>query len=503
MAEFISTLGAGTAVIAILAALAFFFFVYMIAKMFRKVGPNEALIVYGWGGTQIVTGGGKVVLPMIQSAQQLSLELMSFDVSPAQHFYTVQGVAVDVEAVAQIKVRSDHDSIKTAAEQFLSKDMMEREGLIRLVMEGHLRGIVGQLTIEQIVKEPEMVSEKVRSTCAMDLSKMGLELVSFTLKEVRDQNHYITNMGIPDVTRIKRDADVAAAEAERDTTIKRAIYMREAAQAKAQADMERVQAETASAAKQAEAIRDLEVKKADYAAIVAKQKAQSDKAYDIQSNIMQQQVMAEEVKVERIQREEQIKVQDAEILRRERELTAQVLKPAETERLKIQQLAEGEKQRLSLEAAGRAEARRIEAQGEADAIRSVGLADADAILARGQAEAEAMRLKADAYAEYTQAAIIDKLLSGLPELARAMSEPLRNVDKITVVSTGNGNSTGMDKVTADVATMVAQVPALFETLSGVNLKEYMQSLPQLSEKGPVATRAKILNPEKELPGSTS
>lgn len=500
MAALIAQLGAGLVVlIAFAAAISLIVVLYIMARLYRKVGPNEALIVYGRGGTRIVTGGGKIVIPLLQEARHLSLELMSFDVAPAQNFYTSQGVAVDVEAVTQIKVKSDPESIRTAAEQFLNKDPIEREGLLKLVMEGHLRGIIGQLTVEQIVKEPEMVSEKVRSTCAEDLVKMGLELISFTIKEVRDNSRYIENMGIPDVARIKRDADVAAAEAERDTTIKRAIYMREAAQAKAQADMERVQAETASAANQAEYIRDLEVKKADYAAVVGKQKAQSDKAYDIQANIMQQQVAAEQVKIERVQREEQIKVQEAEILRRERELTATVLKVAEMERQKIQQLAEAERQKLSLEAAGRAEARRIEAEGEADAIRSVGLAEAEAIKAKGQAEAEAMNLKANAYNEYNQAAVVDKIITALPEIVRAVSEPLKNVDKITVVSTGNGSSTGMDKVTGDIAKMVSQVPAIVESLSGVSIQDFLKQVPQLGEKK-VSGRGGILQAGNE-PGS--
>src|SRR3981189_2563312 len=183
------------------------------ARLYRKAGPDEALIVYGLGGTRVVKGHGTLVFPMVQICRELSLELMSFDVAPQQDLYTKQGVAVTVEAVAQIKVRSDRESILTAAEQFLTKAPPQREGLIRLVMEGHLRGIIGQLTVEQIVKEPEMVGERMRATCAEDISKMGLEVISFTIKEVRDKNDYITNMGRPDIARIKRDADVAAAAA--------------------------------------------------------------------------------------------------------------------------------------------------------------------------------------------------------------------------------------------------------------------------------------------------
>src|ERR1700729_2499815 len=260
------------------------------ARMYRKAGPNEALIVYGIRGPRVITGHGTMIFPMVENCRELSLELMSFDVAPQQDLYTNQGVAVTVEAVAQIKVRSDQPSILTAAEQFLSKNPQQREGLIRLVMEGHLRGIIGQLTVEQIVKEPEMVGERMRNTCAGDMSKMGLEVVSFTIKEVRDKNEYISNMGRTDIARIKRDAEMATADAERDTAIKRATAMRESAVAKAQADQERVIAETASATRQAEAQRDLEIKKAEYAEQSRRQQASADKAYELQTNVMLQQV---------------------------------------------------------------------------------------------------------------------------------------------------------------------------------------------------------------------
>src|SRR6266498_257641 len=347
---------AGVWVIAGLLVLSVIFLMSMFAKLFRKAGPHEALVVYGFRGTRIVKGRGAVIFPMIENARLLSLELMSFDVAPQQDLYTKQGVAVTVEAVAQIKVKSDPESIQTAAEQFLTKTDQEREGLIRLVMEGHLRGIIGQLTVEEIVKQPEMVADRMRSTCADDMNKMGLEVVSFTIKEVRDKNEYITNMGRPDVARIKRDADVATAEAERDTAIKRAVASRESAVAKAQADQERVLAETLSQAKQAESQRDLEVKKAEYLELVKKQQAQADKTYEIQTNIMQQQVRAEEVKIHQVEKEHEVLVQDAEILRRDRELTATVLKQVEFERRRIETLAGAEKQRMVMEAEGKAAA---------------------------------------------------------------------------------------------------------------------------------------------------
>jgi flotillin len=462
-----------TIVIALLMILAVLFLMAMFAKLFRKAGPHEAIIVYGFRGTRVVKGRGTVIFPMVESARGLSLELMSFDVAPKQDLYTRQGVAVTVEAVAQIKVKSDPESILTAAEQFLTKSPEEREGLIRLVMEGHLRGIIGQLTVEEIVKQPEMVGERMRSTCADDMNKMGLEVISFTIKEVRDKNEYITNMGRPDVARIKRDADVASAEAERDTAIKRAQASREAAIAQAQADQERVTAQTASQAKQAESQRDLEVKKAEYLEMVKKQQAQADKAYEIQGNVMQQQVRAEEVTIHQVEKEHEVKVQKAEVERREYELIATVLKAAEYERKRIEMLAEAEKSRTM-----------IEADGKAASIRAQGEAEAEIIFKKGEAEAKAMNVKAEAYQQFNQAAIIDKLITNMPEVVRALAAPLANVDKITIVSTGNGSSTGMHKITGDITEMAAQIPALFETLSGMPLSDLFAKVRMIGDAAP-------------------
>ncbi len=443
----------------------------LMARMYRKAGPNEAIIRYGYGGPKVIIGHGAMILPMVQHTKSLSLELMSFDVAPSQDLYTKQGVAVTVEAVAQIKVRSDMESIMTAAEQFLSKTPAERDGLIRLVMEGHLRGIIGQLTVEQIVKEPEMVGERMRATCAEDMSKMGLVVVSFTIKEVRDKNEYITNMGLPDIARIRRDAQIAMAEAERDTAIRRAIALREAAVAKSSADQERVLAETMSLAKQAEAQRDLDVQKAQFAEAAQKQQAQADKAYELQTNVMQQKVIAEQVRVVQIEKEAQVKVQEAEILRNEKELIATVLKKSEIEAQRIGNMANAEKARTVAEAEGRAQA-----------IRTQGEAEASIIFQKGEAEAKAMNIKAEAYQEWSQAAVVDKLISNMAEVVRAMAEPLNKIDKITIVSTGDGKGVGASKLTGEMTEIAAQVPALFEALSGMKMSDLMANIKQMGSR---------------------
>src|SRR5258708_7038823 len=306
-------------------------------RLLRKVGPNQALIVYGAvpGGTKVITGGSKFVVPLYQRAQEFSLELMSFDVAPRQVLYTSQGVAVNVEAVTQIKVRSDDESIKVAAEQFLSKSQDERENLIRLVMEGHLRGIVGQLTVEDLVKDPESRGAKMLGTVTPDMQKMGLAVISFTIKDVRDENDYITNMGRPQIVENRKQADIATALTQRDTQIQQANATREAAIARSKADQERVKAETESHALQAEAQRNLALKKATFDAAVKKQQATADKAYDIQANVTQQQVVTEAVRVTEVEKNAQIKMQQAEIQRLEVELQATIQKAAEAERRRI------------------------------------------------------------------------------------------------------------------------------------------------------------------------
>src|SRR5579885_2021556 len=468
-----------------------------IGRLLRKVGPNQALIVYGAGGTKVITGGSHFVIPLYQRAQDFSLELMSFDVAPSQDLYTTQGVAVNVEAVTQIKVRSDEESVKTAAEQFLSKRQEEREALIRLVMEGHLRGIVGQLTVEDLVKDPENVGAKMLKTVTPDMEKMGLEVISFTIKDVRDKNDYISNMGRPQIAQIRKQADIAAALAPRDTQIQQANASREAAVAKAQADQERVKAEAESMALQAESQRNLALKKAAFDAEVKKQQAAADKAYDIQANVTQQQVVAEAVRVTEVEKQAQIKVQQAEIQRRELELQATIQKAAEAERRRIETVAEAERQRLILEAQGQADGAKAKGLGEAEAararglaeaevIRARGLAEAEVIRAKGEAEADAMKVKAAAYHEYNQAAVLDKLLTNMPEVVRAIAEPLSKVDKVTIVSTGGGNGTngglGASRLTGDIVNMVAQVPALFELLSGTPIGDLMNRVPALSNQ---------------------
>lgn len=481
------------------------------ASIYKQVPPNKALIVYGWGGTHIVTGGGRLVIPVFQGSQQLSLELMSFDVAPEQDLYTSQGVAVNVEAVTQIKVKNDLESIRTSAEQFLNKTAQEREDLIKLVMEGHLRGIVGQLTVEDIVKKPEEVASLVLKNVSEDLSKMGLSIISFTIKKVTDEQDYIKNMGRPDVARIKLAAEVVEAEAARDIAGKKAEAMRQAAEAQAAADQARVFAQAASETKQAEAVRDLNIKKAEYDREVNQKKAVAEKAYEISSNQAEQQAVAEKVKIAQVEKAEQIRLQELEVQRRELELQSTMIKQSDAEKRRIEIMADAEAGRQVREAQGRAEAAKAEAEAarlsgqaeadvakakgtaEAEIARARGQAEADVVAAKGAAEAAAMQQRADAYANYNQAAILDRVLASLPEMAQAFAESLAKVDKITIVSTGDGKGAGgASALTGEVAKMIAQVPTVVESLTGIDVGDLIRRVPNASgEKAaqPIAVEA--------------
>ncbi|MHC4861046.1 MAG: flotillin family protein, partial [Planctomycetota bacterium] len=410
-----------------------------------------------------------------------SLELLTLDVKTPE-VYTKLGVPVIVDGVAQIKTKGDDVSIAVAAEQYLSKGKNEVTRIALQTLEGHLRAILGTMTVEEIYQNRDTFAAKVQEVAAGDMANMGLHIVSFTIRDIRDNQGYLDALGKPRTAAVKRDAVIGQAEADRDATIK-----------SAQANQEGQTAKYAADTKIAESNRDYEMQLADYQAAVNQKKADADLAYDLQRFKTSQAVKKEEIAVEVVDKQERIKVQEQEILRREKELDASVIKPAEAERLKVQALAEAEKYKLETEAEGDGQAAKargfaaadvVKAQGQADAEASKarGLAEADVIRAQGESEALAMKKKADSWKQYSEAAVIQMFIDTLPELARAIAEPLSKTDKITIVSTGGeGGGAGASKVTRDVADIVAQLPPVIESLSGIQLKELVSRVPGLRD----------------------
>jgi flotillin len=471
------------ALVAVAAVILFFAFVYAMAKRYAKVGPNEVLIISGRGkggrGFRIVQGGGTFIWPIVERAEVLSLELMTLDVKTPE-VYTVIGVPVLVDGVAQIKVKGDVESIATAAEQFLSKDQAEIMRIALQTVEGHLRAILGTMTVEEIYKNRDAFAQRVQEVAATDMANMGLEIVSFTLRDIRDSEGYLDALGKPRTAQVKRDAIVGQAEADRDAMIKSAQASQAGQEAKFIADT-----------KIAEAQRDFESKRAAYQATVNQAKAQADLAYDLQKFKTTQAVKAEEVQVQVIEKERQIDVQEKEILRRAKELEATVQRPADAERYRIQQLAEAERFRKENTAAGEGAAARLmgegdgkaleaKGRGEAAAIEARGLAEAQAIRARGLAEAEAMEKKAAAWKAYNEAAIAQMLIEKLPELARAIAEPLARIDRIVLINNGPGDAQGIgaSRISREVVDVLAQLPAAVEAVTGQNFKDLLANLPR-------------------------
>jgi flotillin len=453
------------------------------SSRYKKVGPNEVLVISGrkhaaldpvtgektMRNYRIVKGGGAFIWPVLERVDDLSLEIMTIDVITPK-VYTIQGVPITVDGVAQVKIRGDDISIATASEQVLSKSQDEIRNVALQTLEGHLRAILGTLTVEEVYKDRDAFAAQVQEVAAGDLANMGLSIVSFTIKDIRDDQGYLDALGRKRTAEVKRDAQIGEAEAARDATIASAKARQEGETAKYQAE-----------ARIAEAEKDFQVQKADYDAQTNRKKAEAELAYTLQQNITNQQVKAEEVQVEVVERQKRIQVQEQEVLRKERELEAMVKKPAEAEQYRIQTLANAKKFQTLTEAEGQASASRSIGEGDADANKARGLAEAEIIRQQGLAEAEAMEKKALSWQMYNQAAIIQQIIEALPEVAAAVAQPLAQTDRIVIINSGGDGGAGASKVTKDVTDIVAQVPATLEALTGIDLTETLKNLPGVRE----------------------
>jgi flotillin len=411
------------------------------AHQFTKAGPNEVLIISGRRarrradaepvGYRIVRGGGTYVRPFREKVQRLSLELMQFDVRSGET-YSMRGVPIQVDGVCMVKVDPSDAGIQLAAEQFLSRGQDDIVRTAQQAVEGHLRAAVGAHSIEDVYRERAKLIAATKEMASPDLSAMGLELVSLTIRQITDKQGYLEALGRPRTAEVKRDAVRGEAEAERE------------------AKAARFAADTAIE----ESRRDYELQKSSFRSEGQQALAKADLAYDLQRAIGQQEVRAQELQVEIVERQKAIELMDAEVKRRINELEAELIEPAKAEARKIEALAEARKEELAAQGAG-----------EADAVRL-----------RGMAEAEAMMEKAKAWGTYNEAAIADRLLSIMPQLAAAVSEPLSKTDKIVMF--GNGDGLGAHRITEEVMRIVAELPEVLEALTGKKLDELVAALPK-------------------------
>ncbi len=435
----------------------------VLATQYRKVGPNEALIIAG-GRKRTITlpdgtkkkvgyryklGGGTFVWPFIEKVYTLPLEVITIYIKTPE-VLTHGGIPILAEASAQVKVDSTDLAIRLAAEQFLGTGKEGIRDVAMNVLEGKVREVIGTMTVEEIYRGRQEFSRRVVQAAKEDFASMGLVLLSFSLKDISDTQGYIDALSKPVIAAAKRDAAIAQAETEKEAIIK-------SSQARKEAEVARLQAEAQIARAQWEN----EAKKAESQTFVNQKKAQADFSYELERTRVSQEIKKEEARVKQIEKEEAIKIEELEIKRKEKELEANVLKPADARRYQIQAEAEAEEIRLMAEGKGKAEAMKLEAMVKADEIKL-----------RGLAEAEAMLKKAQAWERYNEAALLESFIKVLPELARAVAEPLARVDKIVVI--GGDKGLGTNQITGQVTQVLAQMPEVLKALTGADLTRFLR-----------------------------
>jgi len=429
---------------------------------FVVCGPNEALVVSGCCHRKplLVPGGRAFVWPGIQHVQRISLNVMTLKV-PTSNVNSVQGVPLSVTGIAQVKIQGQNEEMLLAAcEQFLSKTEEQIQQVALETLEGHQRAIMGSMTVEEIYKDRKKFSKQVFEVASSDLVNMGITVVSYTLKDIRDEEGYLKALGMARTAEVKRDARIGEAEAKRDAQIKEAI-----------AEEERMAARLLNDAEIAKSKRDFELKKAAYDVEVQTKKAEAELAYELQAAKTKQRIKDEQMQIKVVERTQEILVQEQEIMRRERELDSTVRRPAEAEKFRLEKIAEATRNRMIMEA---------EADAEAEILR--GEAEAFAIEAKAKAEAEKMAKKADAWKEYKEAAILAMMLDSMPKIAAEIAAPLSQAKKITMVTDGSGD-VGAAKLTNEVLMIMSSVPTTVKNMTGVDITQ------QLSRSGLTGSRS--------------
>jgi flotillin len=437
--------------------------ILLMALRYRKVGPNQVLIISGGRKRTVVEpdgtrrkvgyryrlGGGTFVLPFLETVGILPIEVITLNIKTPE-VLTHGGVPILAEATAQVKINSSEHSIRLAAEQFLGLGKEGIRDVSMTILEGKMREVIGTVTVDELYRKRQEFSAKVTEATQKDFSKMGLVMMSFALKDISDTQGYLDALGKPQIAAAKRDATIAEAETQKEATIK-------SSQARKEAEVARLAAEALIAKAQWEN----EGKKAESQVAVNQRKAQADLSYELERVRISQDIKKEEAKVKVIEKENLIKIEELEISRKQKELESSVVKPADARKYQLKAEADAEEYRIQAEAKGKSEAMKLE-----------GAAAAEELKRKGLAEAEVMLKKADAWRRYNQAAIIEMYLKILPDLAKAVSEPLSKVDKIVVV--GGDKGLGISKITSQVAEVLAQMPEVVKSLTGIDLKQYLK-----------------------------
>ena len=509
----------------------------LISRNYIKVSPNQAAVISGRkrkladgsvAGYRLVRGGATLVFPFLEKVEYLDLNVITVPLATSRA-YTVQGVPVSVKAVANVKIKGDDTSLRSASERFLGMPQQQFHQLVFQTLEGHLRAILGTLTVEEINNDRQSFAQKLTTEAAGDLEKMGIGLDALTIQEISDEEGYLDALGKRRTAEVKRDAEIGQAEANRDSKIKASLALQEG---------EKVRLETEAQIAQSQ--RETEIQKAQVQAEIESERAKANQAGPLADAKAQQQVTVEEVRVDKVRTQEYISVQEQEVLRKEKELEATVVKQAEADRraavLRAQGLqeaaileaegrkqaqiatAEAEAQKLQREGQGRASAVEAEGRAEAEKIRAVGLAEAErlqatglaqakAIEAQGLAEAAAIKEKAAAWREFNDAARLQTILEKLPAIIessapvfQAVAEPLGKIDKVVMIDqggNGNGDSSGLNRFAQTTPTLIFSLLQQMQAL-GLSLPEVMAQL-GINKDGTPADETRNVSPVKKEP----
>lgn len=431
-------------------------------KQYKKVSPNEVLVISSKKkytvrapdgtlkqiGYRFRVGGGAFINPFTEKAETLPLEVINVDIKTPE-VLTGEGVPIIAEASAQIRINTEDYFLTLAIEQFLGSKSDGIKKVSETILEGQVRAVIGTMTVEEIYKNRAGFAEAVERAVKDDFDRLGLIMISFALKDISDTQGYLDALSRPKIALVKRDASVAQAEADRDAAI-------QAAQARKEAEIARLKAE----AEIAKAMWENEAKKAESQVEVNRKKAHADSAYELERFKIAQVLKKEEHQVRLLEKNNSIELEELEVKRKEKELEANILKPSEAKSIQIKKEAEAESFKRIEEARAKVEAIKMEAEAEAEKL-----------LKLGKSEATVIAMKAESFKEYNQAAIQKMVLDVLPEIARAISEPLSRIEKIVIL--GNDLS-GASKVTKGVGEILSQIPEVVETLTGIDIKKIVK-----------------------------
>ncbi|XP_002161517.1 flotillin-2 isoform X1 [Hydra vulgaris] len=418
------------------------------------VGPNEALVVsggcFGQRNKRTIVGGWAWAWSCVTDVQSISLEVMTLN-PRCDKVETAKGVAVTVTGVAQVKIIKEDELLKTACEQFLGKQPRDIENILLQTLEGHLRAILGTLTVEEIYKDRDTFATLVREVASPDVGRMGIEILSFTIKDIVDDVNYLNSLGKTQTANVKKEADIGVAEANKNAGIR-----------EAESDRLRQNARYKADTSIADSSREYQMQKASFDQEVNAKNAEAELAYQLQAAKEKQRIRNEEIQIEVIERRKLIEVEEKEIERKETELQSTVKSPAEAESYRVQARAEAEKTKKV-----------YAAQAEAERIKMIGAAEAAAMEAIGKAEAERMRQKAAAYKQYGNAALMSLILEAMPKIAAEIAAPLGKTEEILIINDDEGGS----KVGSELTKLIGQLPPTIQALTGVDLSKAFSKIP--------------------------